>query len=120
MRVSSLQFHSSSDYQFYFVSPVTFYVLGIRAMIRIDSELLELFKSRNSWATEIIIGMLWLGSGGNAQNHEILIEKDIKYVLNVSDDVPNFFEDLHQDGIKYLKLNVGDFGTFLFLPISFF
>lgn len=79
-------------------------------MIRIDNELQELFKSRSTWASEIISGILWLGSGRDAQNYEKLIENDIKYVLNVSDDVPNFFENL-QDGIKYEKLNVGDFGT---------
>jgi protein-tyrosine phosphatase len=78
------------------------------------SELAHLMASRmNKWATEIIPDMLWLGSGTDASNLEELQRHNIRHVLNVSDDVPNFHEGANfgEYTISYLKLNVGDFGT---------
>jgi protein-tyrosine phosphatase len=75
-----------------------------------DSSLLLTYlnKKKCSWASEILPG-LFLGSGSDAENINMLTKNCIEYILNVSDDVPNFHED-NSSAFKYLKLNVADFG----------
>ena len=70
------------------------------------------------WADEITIlsdmssgFKLYLGSGRDAQNLDQLKAHGVTYILNVSDDVPNFHEKHADAGLVYKKLNVGDFGT---------
>lgn len=71
------------------------------------NELEILMASRaNRWASEIIPDQLWLGSGSDAENFEALESRNIKHILNVADDVPNF----HNHTIIYLNLGVKDFG----------
>jgi atypical dual specificity phosphatase len=72
-----------------------------------EGELTRILAGRvNAWASEIIPNQLWLGSGTDASKLEELEKRNIKHVLNVADDVPNF----HGHKIKYLNLNVVDFG----------
>lgn len=73
------------------------------------TELEKLFLNRKTqWASEIIKGQLWLGSGTNASDLEALKSRNIYDVLNVADDVPNFHET--DESFRYLKLDVQDFG----------
>lgn len=73
------------------------------------TELEKLFLNRKTqWASEIIKGQLWLGSGTNASDLEALKSRNIYDVLNVADDVPNFHEA--DESFRYLKLDVQDFG----------
>merc|ERR1712025_1062060 len=58
------------------------------------------------WASKVL-PHLYLGSGRNAQNTEELKKHNITHILNVADDVPNYFPDQ----FVYKKLNVQDFGT---------
>jgi protein-tyrosine phosphatase len=60
----------------------------------------------NRWASEVIPGKLWLGSGTDASKLDELEKRRIRHVLNVADDVPNF----HEHAVVYLKLGVQDFG----------
>ena len=74
--------------------------------------------SGESWASEITVltdeandFKLFLGAGRDAQNLEQLQRARITHILNVADDVPNFFEHSDQITLAYENLNVGDFGT---------
>jgi len=62
-----------------------------------------------SWASEICSGWLFLGCASDAQNLTRLREYRISHVLNVADDVPNFFESTKE--FHYLQLGVKDFGA---------
>lgn len=55
--------------------------------------------------------IIFLGAGRDAQNLEKLKENRVNFVLNVADDVPNFFEESTQIEILYKNLRVGDFGS---------
>lgn len=73
----------------------------------IQNELAEIFANRlGKWASEIIPGKLWLGSGTDASKFDELEKRQIRHVLNVADDVPNY----HEHGVTYLNLGVQDFG----------
>lgn len=52
---------------------------------------------------------LWLGCGRDAKNLAQLRQHQITHILNVSDDVPNYFE-AKESHLKYLKLHVKDHG----------
>lgn len=67
-----------------------------------------LSRRRNEWASEIAASQIWLGSGTNAADIDEINKRDIKCVLNVSDDVPNYH--IHLSQVKYLQLHVSDFG----------
>jgi protein-tyrosine phosphatase len=60
--------------------------------------------------SEIIENQLWLGSGSAASSLDILQSLEITKILNVADDVPNYFES-HTDCFEYFNLNVADFGS---------
>ena len=70
------------------------------------------------WADEVIAG-LFLGSGQDASNLEQINRHGVNHVINVADDVPNYFEagteGAPPDAPAYLSLNVGDFGTSVIL-----
>jgi protein-tyrosine phosphatase len=71
------------------------------------NEIAKLFEARNkAFASEIFEGFLWLGSGRDAQNLDSLQEYKITHILNVADDVPNYFPDK----FVYHNLHVADFG----------
>ena len=61
------------------------------------------------WASEIVQG-IYLGAGRDAQNLAKMREHGITHVLNCADDVPNYHEIDHPE-LKYLCLNIGDFGS---------
>lgn len=65
-------------------------------------------QNDDQWASEIIPGFLWLGGAEDANNLEQLHEHGITDILNVSDDILNYFEGLNE--FVYLKLNVKDHG----------
>jgi protein-tyrosine phosphatase len=67
-----------------------------------------LSRRRNIFATEIVQSELWLGSGTDAANIDEINKHDIKCILNVSDDVPNYH--IEQSQLNYLQLHVADFG----------
>jgi hypothetical protein len=64
-------------------------------------------RAKAAWASEIYNGFLWLGSGNDAENLEGLQECKITHVLNVADDVPNYFPEQ----FIYHNLQVADFGA---------
>lgn len=75
-------------------------------------------NSGKIWADEISCfneleseSRVYLGAGRDANNLDRLVEKKIKNILNVADDVPNFHEDSSKIEIVYKNLMVGDFGT---------
>lgn len=72
----------------------------------VTNELLSVFNDRFKWASEIIPNQIYLGSGSDASNREELYNKNIKRILNVADDVPNYYPNNY----KYLNLFVSDFG----------
>ncbi len=50
---------------------------------------------------------MWLGSGKDAQDLESLQQLGISHILNVANDVPNYFPGL----FTYRNLQVADFGS---------
>lgn len=54
-----------------------------------------------------ILPFLYLGNERDAENAELMKEKDIKYVLNVTSHIPCYFEN---QGIKYHRLPATDCG----------
>ena len=68
----------------------------------------QLFKSRGPVASKIrCLSNIYLGRGAAAQDLSWLQNNKIGYILNVADDVPNFFPDQ----FVYCNLQVGDFGA---------
>jgi dual specificity phosphatase 9 len=57
---------------------------------------------RQSNATPILKN-LWLGNAIIAKNNNFLVNNNIKYIINVSTNVPNYFSDL-----TYLNISVND------------
>jgi protein-tyrosine phosphatase len=79
------------------------------------SELKNVIDTRNEaqrskWASQVFGEWYFLGSAKDAKNLDALRSHGITHVLNVSDDVPNYYEDT-QRNIAYRKLNVKDFGS---------
>ena len=63
------------------------------------------------WASDILDGWLWLGSGQNASLLGQLQSRGITHVLNCADDVPNFHEaDPAASFLTYRCLGIADFG----------
>ena len=63
------------------------------------------------WASDILGGWLWLGSGQNASLLGQLQSRGITHVLNCADDVPNFHEgDPAASFLTYRCLGIADFG----------
>ena len=67
------------------------------------------------WASHITEG-IYLGRGQDAQNLEKLKEHGITHILNVADDVPNYYENEKEINgrsnlFNYRCLNVADFGA---------
>ncbi|CAE8690978.1 unnamed protein product, partial [Polarella glacialis] len=63
------------------------------------------------WASDILDGWLWLGSGQNASLLPQLKARGITHVLNCADDVPNFHEaDPAASFLTYCCLAIADFG----------
>ena len=54
--------------------------------------------------SEIIPG-LWLGNSKSAESRKFIEKYQIKYIINVTKEIPNFFEN---DGITYLKIPIND------------
>jgi protein-tyrosine phosphatase len=48
---------------------------------------------------------IYVGSSFNAASFELMKELNIKYIINVTQDIPNYFKD---HGIKYLKIPIKD------------
>ena len=70
---------------------------------------LDLETSEN-WAINIYNNKIFLGSGYHAKNYQKLIENKITNILNCTNDIENYYEDLNQ--FIYLKLNILDFNSF--------
>ena len=68
----------------------------------------QVLKSRGAPASIIALLGVWLGRGESAQNHEFLSANNIYVILNVADDVPNFFQN--DPNYSYCNLSVSDFG----------
>jgi len=64
------------------------------------------FVNRILSEPNLIIDNIYLGNGYNASNRELLKNKNIKYILNVTKEIPNHFEN--DNDIKYLQINVMD------------
>lgn len=64
-------------------------------------------RARNLWDPNEILPRLYLGNGNDARNKEKLTEGGFTHIINVANDVENFYP---QD-FQYLNLDVGDFGT---------
>ena len=56
-----------------------------------------------------IIPFLYLGNAGNSKDLEALSKHRIQYILNVTSDLPNRFEEL--TNMKYMQILVTDDGT---------
>jgi protein-tyrosine phosphatase len=52
-----------------------------------------------------IVPNLWLGNYEAASDHNFFKNKNIKLVINITKDIPNFFFDTN---VKYLKIPVDD------------
>ncbi|BFF97075.1 dual specificity protein phosphatase Mpk3 [Drosophila madeirensis] len=61
--------------------------------------------SYNEAPVEIIKGLLFLGNAAHSGDSKALQKYNIKYVLNVTPDLPNEFE---KSGIKYLQIPITD------------
>ena len=59
-----------------------------------------------------IIDNIYLGSSYNASNYDLLQKLDIYRIVNVSDDVPNFFEN--NIDFEYFYQNIKDNGIDIF------
>ena len=75
-----------------------------------NDELASVFnKMKIQWASEILDDFLYLGSGSAASKMSALEKRAIFNVLNVADDVENFFQG-KDDRFVYCNLQVKDFG----------
>ena len=70
-------------------------------------ERLAQVKARNTWSPSEVLPRLYLGNGNDAKNKEKLKEEGFTHIINVANDVENFFPN----EFHYLNLDVGDFGT---------
>ena len=52
-----------------------------------------------------VVPKLWIGDMYSAQSGRFIKDKNIKAVLNLTPDVPNYY---HNQGIEYMRLNVND------------
>ena len=55
-----------------------------------------------------IIPKLWLGNYKSALSRKFINKHNIKYIINVTKNIPNLFE---KDGIKYLNIKINDIDT---------
>lgn len=53
---------------------------------------LNRFSDKSDFPSEILEGLLYLGSAKSACSEEVMKHLGITHVLNVSDDIPNYFE----------------------------
>ena len=67
-------------------------------MIKNDS-----FKIRESNADQILPN-LWLGNALIAKNKEFILKNNIKYVINISEEIPNYFHG----SLTYLNISISD------------
>jgi hypothetical protein len=72
-----------------------------------DISVEKLLGIKRSSASAIFPDFMWLGSGRDASDLEMLVEHKITHILNVADDVPNYFPGR----FTYRNLNVADFGS---------
>lgn len=61
--------------------------------------------------SNFIIDNVYLGSSFNASNWNLLVDNNIRRVVNVTNNIPNFFE---KDGIKYIMIKKKDNGEDVF------
>lgn len=64
-------------------------------------------RAKNLWDANEILPRLYLGNGRDASNKEKLTEGGFTHIINVANDVENYFPD----DFLYLNLHVGDFGS---------
>ncbi|CDW52253.1 dual specificity protein phosphatase 7 [Trichuris trichiura] len=65
------------------------------------------YKVENSGHFPVeIIPFLYLGNASNAADMDILVKYNIKYIVNVTRNLPNAFE--HDDRLKYLQIPIDD------------
>lgn len=76
-------------------------------MAQTFEERMAQIRARNLWSPDEILPRLYLGNGKDAQNKEKLDEFGFTHIINVADDVENYYPN----DFTYLNLNVGDFGT---------
>lgn len=53
-----------------------------------------------------ILPYLYLGNAANSEDRQALAKHSIQYVLNVTPDLPNVFEDV--ESIKYMQIPITD------------
>ena len=51
-----------------------------------------------------ILPNLWLGNALIAKNKEFMIKNDIKYIINISSEIPNYFHG----SLTYLNVSIND------------
>jgi len=65
-------------------------------------------KKTNGYPSEIIDRRLYLGDATHAGNKTVLFNLGITHILNVSNNIPNTFEESKTINISYQKINIED------------
>lgn len=65
-------------------------------------------KNSHGYPSEIIDRRLYLGDKTHACNKTIMHNLGITHILNISNDIPNTFEESKLFNIKYQKINIED------------
>jgi hypothetical protein len=65
-------------------------------------------KGSNGYPSEVIDRRLYLGDSSHASNKIIMHNLGITHVLNVSNNIPNTFQDSKDHKITYHKINIED------------
>lgn len=65
-------------------------------------------KKTNGYPSEILDRRLYLGDKTHAQNETIIHNLGITHILNVSDTIPNKFEESKSLNLTYHKINIED------------
>ena len=62
----------------------------------------------DDYANEIIDDKLFLGDANHAKNWQMMQDLNITHIINVTEFVPNYFEDNKDIKITYLKIKIDD------------
>lgn len=65
-------------------------------------------KKSNGYPSEILDRRLYLGDATHAKNSIVLLNLGITHILNVSNNIPNTFEESKSWQITYQRINIED------------
>ena len=81
-----------------------------------DGKLFRELKRAQAFPNEIIDSYVYLGNGRHAADYNMLSSFGFTHILNVTEELPNYFDGNEGKSIKYLKVPVKDYETENIVP----